>query len=90
MRQHATHCDRRRESHRTDSNRRPAVYKTAGEDAQLLQSKALSEHDSSDYTKNDTKDPTLALVVEAWCDLPDHIKAAINTLITSTFRDKSL
>ena len=69
--------------------RRPAVYKTAGENAQLLRSKALSEHGFPDYTRNDTMDPTLELIVEAWAVLPNHIKAAIDTLVNSVLRTKN-
>ena len=72
------------ESCRTDPNTRPSVYKTAGEDAQLPRSQALSELDSSDYTKNDTKDADLALVIEAWPALSGALRVAIVALVQAS------
>ena len=53
-----------------------------------MQPQALSTDTLTDYTKNDTMDPALMLAVEAGAGLPDHIKAAIDTLINSAHRDK--
>ena len=78
-----------------DSNPRYGVIPydgLANRCADSLSTDSVGTYESSDLsdTKNDTKDPALVLVVEAWADLPDHIRAAIDTLITSTFRDKSV
>lgn len=72
------------ESRRTAPNPRPGGYKTAGDGAQLLQSKALREHDSFDYVKNDTKDADMALVIEAWPELSGAILDAIVGLVQAS------
>ena len=73
-------------SHRTDSNRRPAVYKTAAVNAQVTQAQALSETTTGHSTTSCTNDPDLAAVVEAWSELPEAVRAGIVAMVKAAKR----
>jgi len=69
---------------------------TGLEHPQLAQSKtaisasggAESGAPNAPNTPQTTKDPVLAMVVERWPDLPEHIKAAIKALIQTNNTEK--
>ena len=44
--------------------------------------------DNPKTAQNQVKDPDLAMVVERWPDLPEHIKAAIKALIQTNSTEK--
>ena len=70
---------------RLDSNQRQADYESAGQFSQLQQSQALTESMLSVLARClalVSQKYTLSQVIEAWPDLPGHIRQAINALIT--------
>jgi len=76
------------DSHRSDSNRRPAVYKTAGEASQVANSQGLSDSEAESRTTSGTKaapkrrsEAQLAAVVAAWSGLPEAIRAGIVAMV---------
>ncbi len=73
------------QSQRSDSNRQPPVTKPESENANELNKQALTETGetvlASCLALLTPKYPDLALVVNSWPNLPEHIKATIKTLV---------
>ena len=67
------------------------VFKAVEQDTQPTQPQALSDGDSTEYTKNDTKqneitpsDAELSAVIEAWPTLPAAIRTGILAMVEAT------
>jgi hypothetical protein len=77
-----------------DSNLGPKDYESAGQNPQASHSRRLMKssgvagaHRGALPTQSPaSRDPDLALLAECWSDLPEHIRAAITTLVRSTLR----
>ncbi len=71
-------------THQAPRERRLNGFEGRGNDSQVAQPQALSDAPLPDYTKNDTKDSDLALVIEAWPELSEAVRAGIVALIRAS------
>ena len=73
------------QSHRSDSNRRPAVYKTAVDSVQALDTQQLADLATPHGTTGGTKDfSELEELTAAWDGLPEVLRAGIMAMIRAS------